>query len=40
MKPEEFGFSKSFRLIDDRISYQALTELRELMRIGYDIHFT
>ena len=37
---EEFGFSKSFRLIDDRISYQALTELRELMRIGYDIHFT
>lgn len=36
---EEFGLSKSFRLIDDRISYQALTELRELMRLGYGIHF-
>lgn len=36
---EEFGFSKSFRLIDDRISYQALTAVRELMKLGYDIHF-
>ena len=36
---EEFGLSKSFRLIDDRISYQALTELRELMRLGSGIHF-
>lgn len=36
---EEFGFSKSFRLIDDRISYQALTEVRELMKLGYDVRF-
>lgn len=36
---EEYGFSKSFRLIDDRISYQALTEIRELLRLGYDICF-
>lgn len=36
---EEYGFSKSFRLIDDRISYQALTEIRELIRLGYDICF-
>ena len=36
---EEYGFSKSFRLIDDRLSYQALTEVRELLKLGYDIHF-
>ena len=36
---EEYGFSKSFRLIDDRISYQALTEIRELMKLGYKIYF-
>lgn len=35
----EYGFSKSFRLIDDRISYQALTEVRELIRLGYNICF-
>ena len=36
---EEYGFSKSFRLIDDRISYQSLTEIRELMKLGYKIYF-
>lgn len=36
---EEFGLSHSFRLIDDRLSYQALTQVRELMKLGYDIHF-
>lgn len=36
---EEFGFSMSFRLIDDRISYQALTQVRELIKMGYDICF-
>ena len=36
---EEFRFSKSFRLIDDRLSYQALTEVRELMKLGYNIYF-
>ena len=29
----------SFRLIDDRISYQALTQVRELIKMGYDICF-
>lgn len=36
---KEYGFSKSFRLIDDRISYQALTEIRQLIRLGYRICF-
>lgn len=36
---EEFDFAKSFRLIDDRISYTALTEIRELTRLGYSITF-
>lgn len=36
---EEFDFAKSFRLIDDRISYMALTEIRELTKLGYSITF-
>ena len=36
---EEYGFSKSFRLIDDRLSYQAITEIRELLKLGYKIYF-
>lgn len=36
---EKYGFSKIFRLIDDRISYQAITEIRELLKLGYEIYF-
>ncbi len=36
---EEYGLTASYRLIDDRISYQALTQVREMVRLGYDIHF-
>lgn len=36
---EEFGFAKSFRIIDDRISYMVLTEIRELIKLGYNITF-
>lgn len=36
---EEFGLCVSFRLIDDRLSYQALTQIRELMKLGYKIWF-
>lgn len=36
---EEFGFCVSFRLIDDRLSYQALTKIREMTKLGYSIWF-
>lgn len=36
---EEFGFCMSFRLINDMLSYQALTQIRELKKMGYDIYF-
>lgn len=36
---KEYDFAKSFRLIDDRISYMALTEIRELIKLGYSITF-
>lgn len=36
---EEFDIAKSFRLVDDRISYMALTEIRELTKLGYSITF-
>lgn len=36
---EEFALAKSFYLIDDMISYMALTEIWELTRLGYTITF-
>lgn len=36
---EEFGLCISFLLIDDMINYQALTQIREMMHLGYKIQF-
>ncbi len=36
---EDFGLDTSFRLVDDRLSYQALTKIRELMKLDYRIYF-
>lgn len=35
----EWGLDTAFRLIDDRLSYQALTKVREWMRNGVDFHW-
>lgn len=36
---EEFGFSMSFALVNDMLSYKALTQIRELKRMGYEVFF-
>lgn len=36
---QEWGLDTAFKLIDDRISYQALTKIRELKRLGIDFYF-
>lgn len=35
----EWGTEVAFKLIDDRLSYQALTQVREWMRLGVDFRF-
>ena len=37
---DNFGLDTSFRLVDGRLNYQALTKIRELMKLGYRIYFT
>ena len=37
---DEWGLDSAFKLIDDRLSYQALTKIREYMRLGIDFHFS
>lgn len=38
-KDENYGFMCSFDLQNDMIHYTALTEVRELLNMGYDVHF-
>ena len=33
----DWGMSCAFSLVNDRVSYQLVTQIRELMRLGYDI---
>lgn len=37
---DNFGLDTSFQLVDGRLNYQALTKIRELMKLGYRIYFT
>lgn len=34
-----WGLDTAFKLIDDRISYQALTKIREMQRNGIEFYF-
>ncbi|MBR2890368.1 MAG: hypothetical protein IKC09_08855 [Oscillospiraceae bacterium] len=36
---DEYHFAYSYQLEDDRLSYQALTQIREMMKLGYKIIF-
>jgi len=36
---EEWGLDTAFALKDDRISYEALTKVRELMKMGIHFYF-
>jgi hypothetical protein len=36
---EEWGMEMAFKLIDDRLSYQALTKIREWKRLGIPFYF-
>lgn len=36
---DEFGLDTAYELQNDMIYYQALTQVRELFRLGYDITF-
>jgi len=36
---DEWGFDTAFKLVDERLSYEALTKIRELMRMGIDFYF-
>lgn len=36
---ETWGLDTAFKLIDDRISYQALTKIREMQRNGIEFYF-
>jgi len=33
----EWGLDTAYQLVDDRISYQALTKIRDLMRLGIEV---
>ena len=35
----EWGLDTAFKLVDDMISYQALTKIREMMRNNIDFYF-
>ena len=36
---DEYQFACSYEMVDDRIYYQALTQVREYMKLGYEICF-
>ena len=36
---DEWGLDTAFKCEDDRISYQALTKIRELMKMGIRFYF-
>ena len=36
---DEWGLDTAYKLIDDRISYQALTKIRQLIDLGIEFYF-
>ena len=36
----DWGMSVAYSLRDDRVSYQLVTQIRELMRLGYEIRWS
>ena len=37
---KEWGLDTAYKLIDDRLSYEALTKIREWQRLDIDFYFT